>query len=234
MQANVAVAYGAFELKKTYQRNLWRSLVAAALFHLLLIGGFLLYGVISRADEDANIRVIRSLSELGPPPTLTKDKMPQINIVPPEVIPPSVGVPKPVPDEKKVEQVMATQKELERLVPDPSTGTGDVQIQIPEDALPGFGDFVPVEVVPKAVFKVEAAYPELARRAGLTATLRLQLIVDKEGKVRDVRVLKCSTPNVGFEQAAVEAVKQWTFSPAIQNGKPVAVSTTLPYTFTLK
>ena len=91
-----------------------------------------------------------------------------------------------------------------------------------------------VEVEPKVINKVQPIYPELARRANVEGTVFLDILVDKEGKVRKVEVLKASGTNVGFEEAAKEAVKQWVFSPAIQNDKPVAVWMTLPVKFEVK
>ena len=61
MEANGTLAYGAFELKKSYQKNLGKGLLIAALFHLVLIGGFLLYGVLTREDLNTNLRVIKKI-----------------------------------------------------------------------------------------------------------------------------------------------------------------------------
>jgi len=234
VEANGTLAYGAFELKKSYQKNLGKGLLVAALFHLALIGGFLLYGVLTREDLTTNVRVIKSLAELGPPPSLTQLEKPQVVVALPQVAPPSVGTPKPVPDEEIVEVEFATQKQLEQTAPTAETGD-KVAINIPEDELlPQHGDFVPVEVEPQVVTKTKPAYPELARKASIEGVVYLDILVDKEGKVRDIQVLKGSGTNVGFEESAVQAVKQWTFSPAIQNGKPVACWLTQPIKFQVK
>ncbi|OGC77012.1 MAG: hypothetical protein A2Z27_01175 [candidate division Zixibacteria bacterium RBG_16_50_21] len=234
MRQDLAIAYGAFELKKSYQKNLAKGLLIAAILHLALIGGFLLYNLLAREDLETNLRVIKSLAELGPPPSLTKQEKPQLSVALPEVAPPSVGTPKPVPDEEVVEVEFATQKQLEQAVP-VAEGNDEVAISIPEEELfPNRGDFVAVEVEPKVINKVQPIYPELARRANVEGTVFLDILVDKEGKVRKVEVLKASGTNVGFEEAAKEAVKQWVFSPAIQNDKPVAVWMTLPVKFEVK
>jgi protein TonB len=235
VRQDLALAYGAFELKKSYQKNLAKGLLIAALLHLTLIGGFLLYNILAREDLETKVRVIKSLAELGPPPSLTKQEKPQLSVALPEVAPPSVGTPKPVPDEELVEVEFATQKQLQEAVPAPITEGGDqVSIEISDDLLPDRGDFVAVEVEPKVINKVQPMYPELARKAGVEGTVFLDILVDKEGKVRKVEVLKASGTNVGFEEAAVEAVKKWTFSPAIQNHEPVAVWMTLPVKFEVK
>lgn len=234
MEANGTLAYGAFELKKSYQKNLGKGLLIAGLFHLAIIGGFLLYSVLTREDLTTKVRVIKSLAELGPPPSLTQLEKPQVVVALPQVAPPSVGTPKPVPDEEVVEVEFATQKQLEQTAPTAEAGD-KVAINIPEEELlPQHGDFVPVEVEPQVVTKTKPAYPELARKASIEGIVYLDILVDKEGKVRDIQVLKASGTNVGFEQAAVEAVKQWTFTPAIQNGKPVACWLTQPIKFQVK
>lgn len=222
MEANGTLAYGAFELKKSYQKNLGKGLLIAALFHLALIGGFLLYGVLTREDLTTNVRVIKSLAELGPPPSLTQLEKPQVVVALPQVAPPSVGTPKPVPDEEVVEVEFPTQRQLEQTAPTAEAGD-KVAINIPEEELlPQHGEFVAVEVEPQVITKNPPVYPELARKAGVEGVVYLDILVDKEGRVRDVQVLKPSGSNVGFEEAALEAAKKWTFSPAIQNGKPVA------------
>ena len=49
----------------------------------------------------------------------------------------------------------------------------------------------------------------------------VEAVIDRDGKVRDVRVLK-PLP-FGVDQAAADAVKQWKFSPGTRNGEPVDV-----------
>ncbi|MCI0531179.1 MAG: energy transducer TonB [candidate division Zixibacteria bacterium] len=236
MKSDAALAYGAFELKRSYQKNLTKGVLYASLFHLLIIGGILLVGYLTREKPLEDVRMIRSLAELGPPPSLTKKQMPQISIAIPEIVPPAVGKPKPVPDEEVIEEVkFVTQKELKEMVPSQSEGDGDVDIQIPDSELfPGMNDFVPVEVEPKPITKDAPVYPDMARRSNIEGVVYLKLLIDKEGKVRDVQVLKKAAADLGFEDSAVEAAWKWTFSPAIQNGKPIAVWTTIPVRFTVK
>ena len=49
----------------------------------------------------------------------------------------------------------------------------------------------------------------------------------------DIEVLRCNRPNMGFEDSAVEAVSQWRYKPALQNGKPVEVYFTVFVEFKL-
>lgn len=78
-----------------------------------------------------------------------------------------------------------------------------------------------VTTVPRFAHKVEPEYPPAMQAGGITAVVKLQVLVDKEGVVRDVQVLE-SAGEV-FDASAIEAACRSTFIPANINGKPVAV-----------
>ena len=48
-----------------------------------------------------------------------------------------------------------------------------------------------------------------------------------------IEILRSNRPNMGFEDAALAAVKQWRYEPATQNGRPVDVYFTVVVDFTL-
>jgi protein TonB len=60
----------------------------------------------------------------------------------------------------------------------------------------------------------------------------VQAIIDKQGTVTNVKVLK-GLP-MGLDNAAVETIKTWKFEPATLNGKPVDVYYNLTVNFTLQ
>ena len=60
----------------------------------------------------------------------------------------------------------------------------------------------------------------------------VQAIIDKEGNVTNVKVLK-GLP-MGLEEEAVKAIKRWKFKPATLNGKPVDVYYNLTVNFRLQ
>jgi TonB family protein len=60
----------------------------------------------------------------------------------------------------------------------------------------------------------------------------LELTVLEDGTVGDVKVVRCTHPKVGFEDAAVAAVKKWRFEPGMENGEPISVQTRLKLNFT--
>ncbi|MCA3344865.1 MAG: energy transducer TonB [Roseomonas sp.] len=76
-------------------------------------------------------------------------------------------------------------------------------------------------------------YPEASRRRGEQGVVRVELLVDPNGRVVDVRVLESS----GFsalDAAAVQAVRDWRFRPAQRGGLPVAGSITTAVHFRLE
>ena len=59
----------------------------------------------------------------------------------------------------------------------------------------------------------------------------VRVLIDKTGVVRKVEV-ESSSPL--FDDAAVEAVRQWTFRPAVESGEPVAAWIRIPIVFRMK
>ncbi len=92
--------------------------------------------------------------------------------------------------------------------------------------------FMSVEIQPQLVKRVIPEYPELARRAGLEGTVYLKAVIDTTGHVRSVAIMR--SDNEIFNQAAIEAVKQFIFKPAIQNGRKVTVWISIPVKFVLE
>jgi TonB family protein len=96
--------------------------------------------------------------------------------------------------------------------------------------LPRFGEYVPVDQLPTPQVKVQAKYPPEARAAGLGGTVLLQVLVGKDGQVKDVRIQK-SIP--ALDGAAEEAVRRWVFKPALSRNNPVAAWIAVPIRFPL-
>ena len=76
-----------------------------------------------------------------------------------------------------------------------------------------------------------AKYPPAAKKEGIEGTVWLKTLVDEEGRVAKVEIQKSEAEVLN--QAAVDAVKQWLFKPAIMKGKPVAVWVSIPFRFVL-
>jgi periplasmic protein TonB len=84
---------------------------------------------------------------------------------------------------------------------------------------------------PTLIHRVEPVYPLLAIVQELEGVVILEAIVDNEGRVESVKVLR--SPGV-FEQTAVEAVRQWRYSPVILNGRPERFILTVVVSFHLE
>ncbi len=84
---------------------------------------------------------------------------------------------------------------------------------------------------PELETKVQPDYPEMARLARTSGRVILQAVIQPDGSVGEIQVLRCNRPNLGFEEAAIGAVKQWRYRPATQNGRPVAVYFTVMVEF---
>jgi len=103
---------------------------------------------------------------------------------------------------------------------------------LPADSLkPRPGVFVAYEVQPKFLERVTPKYPRKALENCIEGKVWVQVLIDKSGMVRDVKISKASGTNVGFEKAAKKAAMKSKFSPAIQSGRPIAVWATFPFEF---
>jgi protein TonB len=84
---------------------------------------------------------------------------------------------------------------------------------------------------PKKLKDVKPAYPDIAKQARVQGIIILECTISPQGKVTDVKVLR-GIPLL--EQAAIDAVKQWVYTPTLLNGVPVPVIMTVTVNFTLK
>jgi TonB family protein len=101
----------------------------------------------------------------------------------------------------------------------------------PDAGLPKFGEYVRVEMLPEAITKVPPDYPADARQQGIEGTVLVQVLIGRDGLVKDTKVVKS---NPALDAAAVTAVQQWRFKPAVTKGEPVAVWVAVPIGFHLK
>jgi TonB family protein len=83
---------------------------------------------------------------------------------------------------------------------------------------------------PKKIRDVAPVYPEVARRAGVRGVVVLEVIVDPQGNVTSATVLR-SVPLL--DQAAIDAVYQWKYTPTLLNGRPTSLRMTVTVRFAL-
>lgn len=85
---------------------------------------------------------------------------------------------------------------------------------------------------PTILHKVDPQYSEEARKARYQGTVILEAIVQKDGTVQIVRVVR--SLGFGLDEKAIEALRQWKFNPAKQNGVPVPVALNIEVNFNLR
>jgi protein TonB len=226
--------YGAPELLQSRRERLASSLLASA---LLIAALFAAAGSIARL--------------VAVPPVV----IPVVNfephdlVRPPSVLEPPTGPAIPHPTTTPIEGVPVPKAEPdEPLAPSagPSAGTSvegpeftgtatehTLAPPVADDALPPPDTHVYAEQYPQPVTQVKPDYPEIAREAGVEGLVIVKVMVGKTGHVLDARLdSKRQVPLLNA--AALEAARKWVFTPALANGRPVAVWTAIPFQFVLR
>ncbi len=194
---------------------------------VLHVGLFLIHlpelvqGDLGKADKQ-KVYVVQQVRFRPPPPQQEEQKI--------EVRKKRVPIPDPTPDEPEPLRV------VEEVQPDLDIPVDDAVFGIP-DAPPVAEPTGPIAVggdvqAPERVHAPQPQYTEIARKARIQGVVIVQAIIDKEGNVTNVKVLK-GLP-MGLEESAVDAIKTWRFKPATLNGKPVMVYYNLTVNFKLQ
>lgn len=84
---------------------------------------------------------------------------------------------------------------------------------------------------PRTTYAPNPPYTDKARKAKYQGVCLLSLIVDTEGTVRDIKIMRAL--GEGLDINAIDTVKQWRFDPAMRDGEPVAVSIDVEVSFHL-
>jgi TonB family protein len=117
--------------------------------------------------------------------------------------------------------------------PDPTTSTPATEHDITptvDNSLP------PAEIVNAAGLEIEhylpPEFPPAARERGLSGWVDVQFLVKSDGDVSDVSVTGAEPPGI-FEQAAVDALKRWSYKPVQHDGHAVDQRARLRMSFAL-
>jgi TonB family protein len=86
--------------------------------------------------------------------------------------------------------------------------------------------------IPKVLQRVEPRYPAEAGDTRVSGTVVLQVVIQADGTPKIVKVVK--PLGLGFTENAIEAIQQWKFQPAAENGRPVSVSVNVEINFALE
>lgn len=84
---------------------------------------------------------------------------------------------------------------------------------------------------PRAIYTPDPEYSEEARKARQQGTVVLWIVIDREGKPREARVVR--SLGMGLDERAIDAVRRWRFEPAQKDGRPVAVQVNVEVSFRL-
>lgn len=225
-EANVATLLTLAAEAEEDNRNFYIGLAIAAVFHGILLFTYFPKSSASEpaAAEKPKVYVVQQV-RFQPPPPPQQQEIPQPKAK-------KVPIPDPTPDEP---EPIRLEEEIEPELEMPDT---DLIFDIPAGPPPTAAEptgpiYVGGDVqAPVKVNAPQPQYTEIARKARIQGVVIVQAIIDKEGSVQNVKVLK-GLP-MGLDQAAVEAIKSWKFKPATLNGKPVTVYYNLTVNFTLQ
>lgn len=142
-----------------------------------------------------------------------------------------VPIPDPTPDEPEPVRQYEPEEEIPETPLSSDAVFGDIgPPPAPEDEGPiRVGGLIQM---PRKIKDVLPTYTEVARRARIEGVVILEIIIDKQGNVKNIKVLR-GLP-MGLTEAAIEAVKQWKYEPSTLNGKPIEIQGTVTVTFRLQ
>ena len=92
----------------------------------------------------------------------------------------------------------------------------------------GTGPVMDYDTAPRPIKITRPQYPQEAFVKKIEGVVLLEFLIDETGRARPTRVLQ-SIP--ALDQAAMECVRQWVFTPAMKRGRPVASIARAPVTF---
>ena len=107
-----------------------------------------------------------------------------------------------------------------------------IAARMPDIAPPARRDLPRVGVTPytpRKIKHVNPVYPTSATDVRTEQVVVVELRINEEGRVADARMLR-TVP--AFDQAALDAVRQWQYEPVVVNGSPTAFITTVVVNFT--
>lgn len=256
--ANRNQAYGAYELRRENPRNTNKALIIAIAAFILILATPTIANWVKHFVPKADVPVKVIEVKLLPPPMLEKTKP----VTPPptqEAAKPhtaEVRFPPMVvhPDRDVHEQDPPKDIDMVDKNPGQRDLKGDANAPIDIDDKHGTSDthaiteapvsdvpFTAVEINPEypggegalgKFLQKNIHYPTIAKENNIQGKVYVQFIVERDGSLTDVKVLR--EPGSGTGDEAMRVLKMSPhWKPGIQNGKPVRVQYTIPVNFTL-
>jgi periplasmic protein TonB len=168
-----------------------------------------------------------------PPPPSARRERPLLTANP--GVPP-VEAPTGFKPDLGLEPESAAGKGVEGGLPNGVEGSGALALVEPPPPPPPAAPTAPIRISsgirqPTKLHDALPVYPTIAQSARVQGTVILEAIVGVDGRVKEARVLR-SIPLL--DQAALDAVRQWVYTPTLLNGVPVPIVMTVTVTFTLR
>ncbi len=253
-------AYGAYELRKTYNKRMTMALIATAAILLLVFLGSLLANNLGKKEKAQEI-VVKDMQleeikkqeqpEPPPPPPPPKPEPPKVEMA--KFTPPKIVKDEEVKEDEKppeVEKLEDTkigtinQEGLkdEGIVAPPASDEGKGVVEAPKKVEEDWDKtFTKVEIESEypggssawqRYLNKNLRYPQDAIDNEIQGTIVVQFIVDKEGNVSDVEAI--SGPKELRDEAVRVIKKSGKWTPAVQNGRQVKSYKKQPITFRLE
>ncbi len=243
--------YGGYELRTNSPRRHFKALLIAVIFFVMVIATPFLFRQIfpKKAEKDTRVRMLTDI-RLEPP---KEDEILKEIPLPPEPLRNTVKftLPEIKPDEQVAEEPPPTQKEvIDQKAAIGTTsfekGTDDITAPVAtSDNAKMAGDsdipFTTVDQMPQfpggeremlRFIKNNLRYPLSAQENGVQGTVILNFVVDREGQIINIKVVK--PIGFGCDEESVRVLQKmplWT--PGKQRGQTVLVSFTMPIRFVL-
>lgn len=246
--------YGAYTLRSVYNKYVSISTTGAAILFALIVSYPLITAFLFPKEIVKNNIPKNRVIELGTLPIqpikkaellVPKTNQPKTPLV--KFIVPVIG-----PDELVISQTIPTQDELQGKNPGSENVEGNmngidiidvVEPQIPVNDVPVTEQiFTWAEEMPNfpggngellGFFARNINYPEIAIRAEVEGKVILSFVVDKNGGIEDVNVIKGI--GAGCDEEAMRVIKSMPrWNPGKQNGKPILTRINVPVVFKLK
>ncbi|OIN56893.1 energy transducer TonB [Arsenicibacter rosenii] len=260
--ANRNKAYGAYSLRKEYPKIVTRALIiGGVLFTLGVLSPTIISVLTPEAEEQAMVEV--DLMKLPPPPIDPNEppppppppvELPKVNTV--KFLPPEVKPDEEVPEEtpppavEELKEAVAAEKTQEGdpnaeeviVAPEETAAPTKVEAAVEAPAPKEEEVFTIVEQQPEFPGGMSALgqflsknirYPAAAQRANISGRVFVSFVVNTDGSIQDVSVLK----GLGFgtDEEAMRVVKSMPkWRPGKQSGRAVRVKYNLPINFTLE
>jgi len=216
------------------------TLGVSIVFHLCLIAGVIATPLLATGElppiphaAPEYVLVVARMPPVPPAPrTAPTTPSTAAPLDPPDRVLPEAPVP-PSPGPTDFD-VIGGDPDAGPFVPGGAGGGSDTFTQPPLPPTPP-APKTPIRVsalqAPRKIKDVAPRYPAIAQASRVEGVVILEAVISEDGSVQDVRVLRSKAL---LDDAAVEAVRQWRFTPTLLGGQPVPVVMTVTVSFNLK